>query len=86
MFGNAIPRKKPTNSHENRNMFLIFIIVVLGLWLSTGFYRVLPEENAIILTFGKWTNTRGEPGLGYVITSYSIHYTKLYDSEICFCI
>jgi len=67
MFGNAIPRKKPTNSHENRNMFLIFIIVVLGLWLSTGFYRVLPEENAIILTFGKWTNTRGEPGLGYTL-------------------
>jgi len=43
---------------------LIFIIVI-ALWFGTGFYRVSPEENAVILTFGKWTTTVGDPGLGY---------------------
>jgi len=46
---------------------LALVVVALGLWLSTGFYRVLPEENAVLLTFGKWTSTRGESGLGYHI-------------------
>lgn len=41
-------------------------ILIAGLiWASTGFYRVQPEENAVILTFGKLTNTRTESGLGY---------------------
>jgi membrane protease subunit HflK len=38
---------------------------IVVLWLATGFYRVEPEENAVIMTFGKWTDTRQEPGLGY---------------------
>src|SRR5690606_3562477 len=45
--------------------FTLLLAAVLVLWAATGLYRVLPEENAIILTFGKWTATRGEPGLGY---------------------
>lgn len=45
---------------------LVFLIVLLlGLWLATGFYRVLPEEHGVILTFGQWTRTQMEPGLGY---------------------
>ncbi len=43
----------------------LVILAVVVLWALTGFYRVLPEENAVVLTFGKWTETRGEPGLGY---------------------
>ncbi|MBI3441321.1 MAG: FtsH protease activity modulator HflK [Proteobacteria bacterium] len=45
----------------------LFFAAVLVLWLGTGFYRVLPGENAVLLTFGKWTGTRGEAGLGYHI-------------------
>lgn len=45
--------------------FGFIIVVFLAIWLATGFYRVLPEENGVILTFGKWTQTRTEPGLGY---------------------
>lgn len=41
------------------------LIVLMLFWLSSGFYRVNPGENAVLLTFGKWTSTRGEPGLGY---------------------
>ena len=39
--------------------------LVIFLWLINGFYRVLPEENAVILTFGEWTDTHTAPGLGY---------------------
>lgn len=41
--------------------------VALGLWLASGFYRVEPQENAVILTFGKWSDTRTEAGLGYAL-------------------
>ena len=44
----------------------IFFIAVL-LWLASGFYRVEPQENAVILTFGKWTHTRTEAGLGFAL-------------------
>lgn len=43
------------------------ILAITALWLSTGFYRVLPEEDAVILTLGKWTSTRDAAGLGYVL-------------------
>lgn len=39
----------------------------VGLWLASGFYRVEPQDNAVILTFGKWMDTRTEPGLGYAL-------------------
>ncbi len=37
------------------------------LWLGSGLYRVEPQEHAVILTFGKWTDTRTEAGLGYAL-------------------
>jgi len=51
--------------NDEKKGFGLIALVLLALWLGTGFYRVLPEENAVILTFGKWTSTRGESGLGY---------------------
>lgn len=45
----------------------LVLLLIAGLWLATGFYRVLPEEHAVLLTFGKWTSTRVESGLGYHI-------------------
>lgn len=50
---------------EGGTGILLIIVVAIAMWLGTGFYRVEPEENAVILTFGKWTATRSEPGLGY---------------------
>lgn len=49
-----------------RGIAILFVILAL-VWGATGFYRVLPEENAVITTFGKWTSTREAPGLGYAI-------------------
>ncbi len=43
------------------------ILVALLIYGLTGFYRVLPEENVVIKTFGEWTSTKDTPGLGYHI-------------------
>jgi len=40
----------------------LILIVVAGLWLATGFYRVQPDEQGVELVFGKWnmlTTTEG---------------------------
>ena len=43
----------------------ILIVVVLIIWLATGFYRVEPDEQGIELLFGKWNQVTTEPGLHY---------------------
>lgn len=35
------------------------------LWLGSGLYRVQPQENAVLLHFGRYTQTVTEPGLHY---------------------
>lgn len=50
---------------EPQKAVLLALVVMALFWLGSGFYRVNPGENAVILTFGKWTSTRGEAGLGY---------------------
>jgi len=44
--------------------FLLFGIIILGLWLASGFYRVLPDEQGVVLRFGKYVN-QTQPGLHY---------------------
>lgn len=39
-------------------------IGILALWLSSGFYRVEPDQKAVVLRFGKLVRTE-EPGLRY---------------------
>lgn len=40
------------------------LIVILGLWLLTGFYRVNPQQQGVVLRFGEWVRTTA-PGLHY---------------------
>ena len=44
---------------------LILIILVL-VWLASGLYRVLPDEQGVVLRFGKFVSTT-QPGLNYHI-------------------
>ncbi len=45
----------------------ILVIVVLGLiWIASGLYRVLPDEQGVVLRFGKFIKTT-QPGLNYHI-------------------
>ncbi len=62
--GGKPPAGNPFSSGKSIGFVFLLILV---LWLATGFYRVQPQENAVILTFGKWSSTRGEPGLGYAL-------------------
>jgi len=62
---------------EPHKAFMLALAVLALFWLGSGFYRVNPGENAVILTFGKWTSTRGEPGLGYHLPWPVQHVEKL---------
>jgi len=42
----------------------IVALAALGLWLASGFYRVGPEEQGVVLRFGKLDRLTG-PGLNY---------------------
>jgi len=53
-------RKTPPTK---RTLFILSLIP-LGLWLASGFYKLLPYEQALVLRFGKWVRTDGE-GLNY---------------------
>ncbi|MDP3936156.1 MAG: protease modulator HflK, partial [Alphaproteobacteria bacterium] len=52
-------RPSPTKA-----MFILIALIPLGIWLSSGFYKLLPYEQALVLRFGKWVRTDGE-GLNY---------------------
>jgi modulator of FtsH protease HflK len=41
----------------------LILLVVVGLWLVTGFYRVQPDEQGIELVFGKWNGKDTKQGL-----------------------
>ncbi len=44
---------------------VIFLIVgAIALWLLSGFYRVQPDEQGVVLRFGEWIKTT-PPGLNY---------------------
>ncbi|MDC1112340.1 FtsH protease activity modulator HflK [Candidatus Pelagibacter sp.] len=45
----------------------ILVLIILGfVWLASGLYRVLPDEQGVVLRFGKFIKTT-QPGLNYHI-------------------
>ena len=55
--------KMPT-SGAPRRLILLGLIILLGLWAATGFYRVNPQQQGVVLRFGEWVKTTA-PGLHY---------------------
>jgi len=51
------------------------LIVLVGIWLASGFYRVLPDEQGVVLRFGKWVETT-QPGLRYHLPTPIEHVIK----------
>ncbi len=41
---------------------LLLILVAVAIWLGTGFYKVDPDEQGVVLRFGKYVETTS-PGL-----------------------
>ncbi len=63
-FGN-FGRMFPGGAKPGRILFII-VIILFSLWLLTGFYRVNPQQQGVVLRFGEWVSTTG-PGLHYQI-------------------
>lgn len=40
------------------------VLVIVAIWLASGFYRVQPNEQGVVLRFGQWVRTT-QPGLNY---------------------
>ena len=45
---------------------LLLVLLVIAVWLATGFYRVLPDEQGVVLRYGAFNRT-SLPGLNYHI-------------------
>jgi len=61
---NTINRFLPGRGAKGgKPMFLILIILGI-IWAASGLYRVLPDEQGVVLRFGKFVNTT-QPGLNY---------------------
>ncbi|BDU50392.1 FtsH protease activity modulator HflK [Haliovirga abyssi] len=82
--------------NQNVNNFLKFVkglgifgvLIVLGLYLATGIYVVQPDEQAVILRFGKYVETTG-PGVHWhtpspVAAVYKAKTTAVHRIEIGF--
>ena len=52
------------NPFGNRKVVFIGVVVLLGLWMLSGFYRVQPAERGVELMFGRFYEVT-EPGLRY---------------------
>ncbi len=48
----------------NQKILLVIGLVLLVMWLSTGFYTVQPDEKAVVMRFGKYSRT-APSGLNY---------------------
>lgn len=44
--------------------FGIIVVIAIAIWLASGFYRVQPDEQGVVLRFGEWVKTT-QPGLNY---------------------
>ena len=62
-FRNGFGGRVSGGGKPSRLIWLI-VIIVLGLWAATGFYRVNPQEQGVVLRFGEWVKTTS-PGLHY---------------------
>jgi len=43
---------------------LVILLIAVAIWGASGFYRVQPDEQGVVLRFGKWVRTT-QPGLNY---------------------
>ncbi len=53
----------PGGFGTSSGLAVVFLIIV-GLWAASGVYRVLPDEQGVVLRFGAYNRTT-PPGLGY---------------------
>ena len=77
----------PGGALGGRGLLLIVAVALLA-WFASGFYRVLPEEQGVVLRFGEWVKTT-QPGLNYhlpwpIETALTPKVTRVNREEIGF--
>ncbi|MBL6664857.1 MAG: FtsH protease activity modulator HflK [Rickettsiales bacterium] len=80
IFSNGGGNKNPNRPHQEngspKSIIGLFILGFTLLWLSTGIYKVNPDENAAVLYFGKFYKV-ATPGLNYHIPyPFGKHITR----------
>ena len=56
----------PGGSSSGGKPIIFGLILIIVLWAFSGLYRVLPDEQGVVLRFGKFVSTT-QPGLNYHI-------------------
>ena len=51
---------------SSKKPIILGLVIVIAIWAFSGLYRVLPDEQGIVLRFGKFVSTT-QPGLNYHI-------------------
>jgi membrane protease subunit HflK len=59
-----VKRLFPGGGGGSRRGVVLVALAVVALWLASGFYRVQPDEQGVVLRFGEWVKTT-QPGLNY---------------------
>ena len=60
----ALRRVMPGGGAGSGRSFILLLIIFLVIWAATGFYRVNPQQQGVVLRFGEWVRTTA-PGLHY---------------------
>ena len=58
----TINRFLPGGGAKGRKPIILIIAILVIVWAASGLYRVLPDEQGVVLRFGKFVNTT-QPGL-----------------------
>ena len=61
---NKINRFMPGGKSGGGKPIILGLLILLVIWVLSGLYRVLPDEQGVVLRFGKFVNTT-QPGLNY---------------------
>ena len=72
---NKINKFLPGGSKSGGKPIGLILIILLFVWLASGLYRVLPDEQGVVLRFGKFVKTT-QPGLNYHIPFPCLLYTS----------
>ena len=51
---------------SSRKPIILGLVILIAIWAFSGLYRVLPDEQGVVLRFGKFVSTT-QPGLNYHI-------------------
>ena len=56
----------PGGGSGNAKTLIVGAVILALIWIASGLYRVLPDEQGVVLRFGKYVKTT-QPGLNYHI-------------------